>query len=123
MSPNRKPENSRTCCPIQILLPDVQPLTDEEAGDLEDLFKILANDTRLKLLHHLARVEEMCVCDLSTAMEMNVQAISNQLQKLSDRKIVATRRSGNVIYYRLIDNCLIEILKQAQCLLIDSKTK
>lgn len=103
------------------MLPDETPLTDKEANDLEDLFKVLANDTRLKLLHTLARVEEMCVCDLAQSLGMNVQAISNQLQRLADRGIVATKRSGNMIYYRVVDRCLIDILKKAQCLLNDAE--
>jgi DNA-binding transcriptional ArsR family regulator len=110
-----------TCCPVQVMLPDETPLTDKEANDLEDLFKVLANDTRLKLLHTLARVEEMCVCDLAQSLGMNVQAISNQLQRLADRGIVATKRSGNMIYYRVVDRCLIDILKKAQCLLNDAE--
>ncbi|MBX9937819.1 MAG: metalloregulator ArsR/SmtB family transcription factor [Candidatus Obscuribacterales bacterium] len=110
-----------TCCPVQVMLPDEVPLTDKEANDLEDLFKVLANDTRLKLLHTLARVEEMCVCDIAQSLGMNVQAISNQLQRLSDRGIVATKRSGNMIYYRVVDRCLIDILKKAQCLLNDAE--
>lgn len=83
---------------------------------MEDLFKVLANDRRLKLLHNLARVEEMCVCDLAVAVEMTPQAISNQLQRLSDRGVVATRRGGNMIYYRITDKCVVALLQKALCL-------
>lgn len=110
----------QTCCPVHVISPEQEPINSEQAAELEDLFKILANDTRLKLLHTLARVEEMCVCDLAAAIEMTPQAISNQLQRLSDRGIVATRRSGNMIYYRIIDQCVIGLLQKALCLLSDS---
>lgn len=111
----------QTCCPVHVTLPEQAPITAQQALELEDLFKILANDTRLKLLHSLARVEEMCVCDLAASMEMTPQAISNQLQRLSDRGIVATRRSGNMIYYRIVDQCVIGLLQKAMCLLDDSE--
>lgn len=106
---------------MHVTLPEQQPITSDQAAELEDLFKILANDTRLKLLHTLARVEEMCVCDLAVAIDMTPQAISNQLQRLSDRGIVATRRSGNMIYYRIVDQCVIGLLQKALCLLDDSE--
>ena len=109
------------CCPVHRTLPEQAKLTPDQAAKLEDLFKILANDTRLRLLHTLARVKEMCVCDLAAAVEMTPQAISNQLQRLSDRCIVATRRSGNMIYYRVMDQCVIGLLQKAMCLLDDSE--
>lgn len=111
----------QTCCPVHVTLPEQEPITVDEAAELEDLFKILANDTRLRLLHTLARVEEMCVCDLAASVEMTPQAISNQLQRLADRGIVATRRSGNMIYYRVMDQCVIGLLQKAMCLLADSQ--
>jgi ArsR family transcriptional regulator, lead/cadmium/zinc/bismuth-responsive transcriptional repressor len=113
-------KSSQTCCPVHVTFPEQEPISTEQAAELEDLFKILANDTRLRLLHSLARVEEMCVCDLADAVEMTPQAISNQLQRLSDRGIVATRRSGNMIYYRIIDQCVTGLLQKALCLLDDS---
>lgn len=109
-----------TCCPVHVTMPEQMPISPSQALALEDLFKILANDTRLRLLHTLARVEEMCVCDLAATVEMTPQAISNQLQRLSDRGIVATRRSGNMIYYRVVDQCVIGLLQKAMCLLNDS---
>lgn len=106
-----------SCCPVHVTMPEQPPINAEQASQLEDLFKVLANDTRLRLLHSLARVEEMCVCDLAAVVEMTPQAISNQLQRLSDRGIVATRRSGNMIYYRVVDHCVIGLLQKALCLL------
>lgn len=114
-------KNNQTCCPVHVTFPEQELISSEKAAELEDLFKILANDTRLRLLHTLARVEEMCVCDIADAVEMTPQAISNQLQRLSDRGIVATRRSGNQIYYRVVDECVTGLLQKAMCLLGDSE--
>jgi len=95
--------------------------SDKNAAALEDLFKILANDTRIKILGKLTQVEEMCVCDLAESVQMSPQAISNQLQRLADKRIVATKRQGNMIYYKLIDKCISDLLDRALCLLSDSQ--
>ena len=118
----RAAKSKQSCCPVHVTLPEQEPITANQALELEDLFKILANDTRLRLLHTLARVAAMCVCALAMAVELTPQAISNQLQRLSDRGIVATRRSGNMIYYRVVNACVIGLLQKALCLLTDSKS-
>jgi DNA-binding transcriptional ArsR family regulator len=91
-------------------------LTPDQATEVVALFQALANDSRLRLLHALARAEELCVSDLAVAVEMTPQAISNQLRRLIDRRIVATRREGNHIYYRIIDPCVPGLLSLGLCL-------
>jgi DNA-binding transcriptional ArsR family regulator len=88
----------------------------ELAGELAGTFKVLANDTRLRLLHALARAGELCVSDLAAEVAMAPQAVSNQLQRLADRRIVATRREGNRILYRIVDECVPALLDLGLCL-------
>ncbi len=104
-------------CSVRPLLQDRPLLTPIQAGGLAAVFKVLANDTRLRLLHALVRVEERCVSDLATSLGMKPQAISNQLQRLSDLGILASRRAGNSIYYRLVDLCVRSLLDQGLCLM------
>lgn len=92
-------------------------LTPIQAGGLAAVFKVLANDTRLRLLHALIRADELCVTDLAEAIGMRPQAVSNQLQRLSDLGILAARREGNNIYYRVIDICVRSLIDQALCLM------
>jgi DNA-binding transcriptional ArsR family regulator len=87
------------------------------AGGLARLFKLLANDTRLRLLHALHRDGEVCVTDLAAQVDMRPQAVSNQLQRLVDRGILAARRDGNRIHYRIADPCVIGLLDLGLCLL------
>jgi DNA-binding transcriptional ArsR family regulator len=87
-----------------------------QAGGLASVFKVLANDTRLRLLHALVRTEELCVTDLAAAVGMKPQAVSNQLQRLSDLGILASRRDGTSIYYQLVDRCVSGLLDQGWCL-------
>ena len=81
------------------------------------VFSVLANDTRLRILHGLIRAKDLCVTDLSTSIGMKPQAVSNQMQRLADLGIVASRREGNTIHYRLIDLCVRSLLDQGLCLM------
>src|SRR5512139_2399698 len=87
-------------------------ITSEEATNLMNLFKVLANDTRLRLLHALVRSGTLCVSDLAISVGMKPQAVSNQLQRLVDRGILKSTLSGNNIYYRIVDPCTLNLLDQ-----------
>lgn len=103
-------------CPTKVPLEERALLEMDEAQRIEGLFKILANATRLRLLHALIREREMCVTALAGAITMKPQAISNQLQRLADRGILGSRREGNQIYYRIVDPCVVSILDYGLCL-------
>ena len=77
-------------------------LTQEEFNDLSVLFKMYADPTRLKILSLLFK-EEMCVCDISTLLDMTQSAVSHQLSVLRQNRIIKYRRSGKNIYYLLDD--------------------
>lgn len=84
------------------------------------VFKILANDTRLRLLHCLVRDGDLCVTELAELMGMKLQAVSNQLQRLTDRGILDFHRNGNQVRYRIIDPCVIALLDYGLCLSEDA---
>jgi DNA-binding transcriptional ArsR family regulator len=98
-------------------LADRPLITPEQAGQMVGLFKVLANDSRLRLLHALERAGELCVSDLADTVGMRPQAVSNQLQRLADRGIVAARRDGNNVYYRIADPCVNSLLDLGLCLI------
>lgn len=91
-------------------------LSPGQAPQLVVLFKVLGNDTRLRLLHALHRGGEVPVGDLAEQVGMRPQAVSNQLQRLADRGIVAARREGNRIFYVITDPCIPAVLDLAWCL-------
>jgi ArsR family transcriptional regulator, lead/cadmium/zinc/bismuth-responsive transcriptional repressor len=98
--------------------PRDRPLMDaSRATALSRLFKVFANDTRLRLLHALERGGQVCVTDLAAAVEMAPQAVSNQLQRLADRGIVSSRREGTRLYYSIADPCVAGFLDLGLCLL------
>lgn len=107
---------SQSCCQ-NISLKDRPLLSPIQAGGLAAVFKVLANDTRLRLLHSLVRADELCVSDLAKSLGMKPQAVSNQLQRLSDLGILTSRREGNNIHYQLVDLCVRSLLDQGLCLM------
>jgi ArsR family transcriptional regulator, lead/cadmium/zinc/bismuth-responsive transcriptional repressor len=92
-------------------------LDTAQAAELVRLFKTLANDTRLRVLHALERAGEVCVTELAAELGLRPQAVSNQLQRLSDRRIVSSRRDGTRLYYRIADPCVTGLLDLGMCLL------
>lgn len=104
------------CVADKPALEDRPPMSGAQAGDLARTFKVLGNDTRLRMLHALQRVGEMNVGDLAVEAGVSAQGVSNQLQRLVDRRIVAARRGGNHVFYRVVDPCVPALLELGLCL-------
>jgi DNA-binding transcriptional ArsR family regulator len=103
------------CCKPRTLheRPLMSPI---QAGGLAAVFKVLANDTRLRLLHALVRADELCVTELAHEIGMKPQAVSNQLQRLGSLGIIEARRAGVNVHYRVVDLCVRSLLDQGLCL-------
>lgn len=76
-----------------------------------EIFRMLADPNRLRLLHALAQ-EEMCVCDLSALVETSTSAVSHQLRLLRTARLVTSRRAGKMVYYRLDDDHVGRLLQE-----------
>ena len=82
--------------------------------DLTNLFKVLGDNTRAKILYSLKN-QELNVTDICECVDMNKSAVSHQLRVLRDAKLVKSRKSGKEVYYSLDDehvssifNCALE---------------
>ncbi|MCL4507812.1 MAG: metalloregulator ArsR/SmtB family transcription factor [Chloroflexi bacterium] len=78
-------------------------VADAPARDLADLFRALGDPTRVRILSALADAE-VCVNDLTAALEMRQSAVSHQLAYLREVRLVSFRREGKHAYYRLDDD-------------------
>ncbi len=94
---------------------------EETVLEVADFFDALGNPTRLKILLALMEAGELCTCDLSAITNLSVSAISHQLRILKDRKIVAYRKDGKNVFYRLDDEHIKEILRVAMVHLSEVK--
>ena len=96
------------------------PLLDEHvARDLAALFKVLANENRLRMLHAVHRAGELSVGEIADEVGASQQAVSNQLQRLVDQRIVHSRRDGQRVLYRIIDSCVPGLMDLGVCLLAE----
>ena len=71
--------------------------------DLAELFKVLGDQTRIKIIFILFK-EEMCVCDIANVLGMSKSSISHQLGTLRRAGIVKCRKEGKEVYYMLDDD-------------------
>ena len=85
-------------------------LPPNETGSLARIFKALADETRLKILWALEK-QEMCVCDLAAMLSLTESAVSHQLRLLRNLQLVRNRRNGVVLYYRLSDKHVSQLIK------------
>jgi DNA-binding transcriptional ArsR family regulator len=87
-------------------------LSGEEAARIADLFAVLSDPTRLQVVHALysSPSGELCVCDLASILGRDDTTISHQLRVLRNRHVVAMRKAGRVVYYRLVDEHIRQLL-------------
>src|SRR6266516_5617818 len=87
-------------------------LSTDKAMRLASLFGVLSDPTRLQVLYALLKAPtgELCVCDLATGLGRDDTTISHQLRVLRNQQIVAMRKAGRVVYYRLVDEHIRQLL-------------
>jgi len=80
-------------------------LTTDTAMRIASLFAVLSDPTRLQVVYALLRAPsgELCVGDLATGLGRDDTTISHQLRVLRNQQIVAMRKVGRIVYYRLVD--------------------
>lgn len=89
-------------------LSEIMPVP-EEVYEVSELFKVLGDQTRVKILFTLIKYE-MCVCDIAQLLEMTQSAISHQLRVLKQARLVKYRREGKTVYYSVSDEHVSTIL-------------
>jgi ArsR family transcriptional regulator, lead/cadmium/zinc/bismuth-responsive transcriptional repressor len=80
------------------------------AEELAQLFKVLGDNTRIRILDALFR-SELCVCDLTALLGMNQSAVSHQLRVLRDARIVKSKKQGKNVLYSLDDEHISELVR------------
>lgn len=75
----------------------------DEVTRITELFRLLGDPTRVRLLYALVEAGELCVCDLAAVVGAPETSVSHALRLLRTAGIVRTRRGGRMIYYSLTD--------------------
>lgn len=74
---------------------------NETIQTLANALSLAGNEVRLKILFLLDEEQNLCVCDLSDVLGMNVSAISQHLRKLKDGNLIKSKKTGQTIFYFL----------------------
>ena len=86
------------CAPL-----GAQSLSDDEADELERVFKALADRHRVKILNRLlsAGGEAVCVCEFEDLLGLKQSTVSYHLKQLLDAGIVEREKRGSFAYFSL----------------------
>ncbi len=83
----------------------------EVAGDLAEMFRLLGDPTRVRILFALLEAGELCVCDLAEVVDTSDTKVSQALRLLRNAGVVRNRRDGRNIHYRLDDGHVRMVLE------------
>lgn len=90
---------------------NLRELNSEKARRAAELFNLLSDPSRLRILHALAQ-RGLSVGDLANAVALSVSAVSHQLRLLREARVVSRRRVGRLVYHRLVDERIGRLLLQ-----------
>ena len=112
-----EPATPETCAVRMVHLDRVaraksEVVAEKEVNRLALTFRLLGDPTRLKIILAL-RGGEMCVCDIAAFVGLSESAVSHQLRRLKDLSLVRSRREGQVLYYSLDDDHVLDLINVA----------
>jgi len=83
---------------------------ESQATEVADILRALANERRLMILCKLVEWGEANVTALADAVGLSQSALSQHLAKMRDEKIVSFRRESQVLWYRIADPRIEQLL-------------
>jgi DNA-binding transcriptional ArsR family regulator len=83
-----------------------------------DLIGAMAHPTRLRILEILGESGECCVCHLTTILKQRQPYVSQQLMVLRNKGLVSDRKDGVMVYYRLVDPRVRDLIAMTRELLL-----
>ena len=96
---------------------------DEEVfGKASDIFSLIGDSTRLKILWLLCHSNE-CVINIAAAIDMSSPAVSHHLKVLKQQGLITQKREGKEVYYTLADTREAEIVHEAVDAMLDIKCR
>lgn len=83
-------------------------LCDEVLMETADFYRTLGDYTRIKIISALT-VGELCVCDISSVLNMTKSAVSHQLRALREMNLIKSEKRGKEVWYSLADKHVEEV--------------
>ena len=88
------------------------PVSDQSVRELAQVFKLMSDETRLRILLYLARSGELHVTDLCNRLGQSQPAVSHHLALLRVSGLIEARREGKHNYYSVRADQFGELLSQ-----------
>ncbi|SIT89369.1 ArsR/SmtB family transcription factor [Edaphobacillus lindanitolerans] len=85
-----------------------------ELGGMAEIFKALADETRLKIAYSLMVGGKLCVCDVSAIIGSSTATASHHLRYLKQHGLASSEREGKLVFYFLKDDHVRDLVKIAQ---------
>lgn len=82
----------------------------DKVDEMAAFYKVIGDKTRVKILYTLVD-EEHNVSEIASMLDMTHSAISHQLSKLKEYRLVKSRKEGKESYYSLDDEHVLEIFQ------------
>jgi ArsR family transcriptional regulator, lead/cadmium/zinc/bismuth-responsive transcriptional repressor len=92
----------------------------ETIADWAELFGLFSDRTRLRILYHLSRCDEMHVGGLCELLGQCQPAVSHHLSRLREAGVITARREGKLRFYRLLPKRYRAVLETALAQVSDS---
>ena len=89
-------------------------LENKFLNEMVQFYNAFSDSTRLKIINALY-YNELCVCDICVLLNMTKSAVSHQLKKLKECKLIKNRKQGKEVFYSLSDEhvaVVFEICKE-----------
>lgn len=96
-------------CAVQAVDPEraaaaaERSLPPDEVVRVAELFRLLGDPTRVRILYALVETGELCVCDIAAVVGVPETSVSHALRLLRTAGIVRARRGGRMVFYSLTD--------------------
>lgn len=84
-----------------------------------EFFKALSHPTRLFIVNILSTNEDICVCELTDMVGVDISTMSRHLSVLKHSGIIKDKKVGNSVYYKLRCKCVLDFIKCVEGVIMD----
>ncbi|AKG04898.1 transcriptional regulator [Salimicrobium jeotgali] len=108
----RTNDTCETFCYDEKLVANLKPRVERISG-VEQIFKALADERRVKIVYALTLEEELCVCDVSNIIGCTTATASHHLRQLKKMNLAKHRKEGKLVFYSLKDEHVRQLVSIA----------
>jgi DNA-binding transcriptional ArsR family regulator len=87
---------------------------EEEMNGVIDMFRALSDPTRLRIITVLNQEKSICVSDIAQLLDISISRASHHLSILEKLGFTRHKQDGKQVYYKIDDDCIVDILARAQ---------